>query len=285
MVPQSAYAAPDAGSLQNQIDRERETVPPSFTYQNKNKTGVSDKPLTGKTFVVKEFFFEGNTLLTNEELNVATSFCRNKEVDFDHLKACSTMITEAYQAEGWVAKAVMPPQDIIDGKVNVKVIEAKFGRPVIAGKHAERVSDEQIQSIFDFHQKSLDLLNMNALDRALLLADDLPGVGVSGDLDQGSDDGLTNIVLKLADEPFFSGNTSLDNQGSIQTGINRFNGSLNFNSPLGLGDLLTLSVMASDGNRYLRVEDTLPIGSSGLRFGMNASGLTYCSLPLNTDNL
>jgi len=42
-----------------------------------------------------------------------------------------------------------------------------------------------------------------------------------------------------------------------------------------LGDLLTLSVMASDGNRYLRVEDTLPIGSSGLRFGMNASGLTY----------
>ena len=270
-----SYAAPDAGSLQQQMERERQSVMPNLFPSEKEKGASPEKPLSGKSFIVREFLFEGNTLLSSEQLSAALLPCIGKPVDFERLKACSALVTEAYEAVGRVAKAVIPPQDIIDNKVKIIVIEAHFGEVVIIGDHAKRISDKQFLGIFKAHQEAGKPVNMFELDRAMLLADDIAGVHVSGDLDQGSQEGLTNLVLKLVDEPFIAGNASVDNQGSIQTGFNRANGSLNLNSPSRIGDLLSFNTMVSEGNRYLRIEETFPIGFSGLRVGMNTSVLNY----------
>ena len=216
-----SYAAPDAGSLQQQMERERQSVMPNLFPSEKEKGASPEKPLSGKSFIVREFLFEGNTLLSSEQLSAALLPCIGKPVDFERLKACSALVTEAYEAVGRVAKAVIPPQDIIDNKVKIIVIEAHFGEVVIIGDHAKRVSDKQFLGIFKAHQEAGKPVNMFELDRAMLLADDIAGVHVSGDLDQGSQEGLTNLVLKLVDEPFIAGNASVDNQGSIQTGFNR----------------------------------------------------------------
>jgi hemolysin activation/secretion protein len=268
-------AAPDAGSLQQEILREREAVPGAKAAPKEEKRVVPEKPMTGQRFIVREFVFEGNTLLTGEQLTQALAACLGTEVDFDRLKACAALVTERYQSSGWVAKSVLPEQDVIDGKVKIVVIEAKFGTYVFPARSAARVSKAQLQGIFDAQQKSGELLSMEKLDRALLLADDLPGVGVTANLDQGAEDGSTNMVIQLADEPLVSGNASIDNHGSLSTGTRRLNASLNTNSPLEMGDLFTLSVMRSDGNRYLRMEETLPLGYHGLRVGINTSYLSY----------
>jgi hemolysin activation/secretion protein len=267
-------ATPDAGSLQQEILRNRET-PPTGNPNKNTSPKLPEAPLTGKSFLLKELVFEGNTLLSNELLTRALSPCLNQELDFERLKSCAALVTETYQAAGWIAKAILPEQDIRDGRVSIKVIEAKFGSYVFTGQDASRVSKEQLKRVLDAHQQSGDMLNMKNVDRALLLADDIPGVGVTGNLDQGAQDGLTNVIIQLADEPLFSGNASVDNHGSISSGSNRFNASLNANSPLRLGDLLTLNSMISAGNRYARAEQTFPLGSRGLRFGVNASYLNY----------
>ena len=265
---------PDAGSLQQEILRNREAAPIGGPAKN-TAPKLTDTPLTGKSFVVREFVFEGNTLIPSADLARALSPCVEKEVDFERLKACAALVTETYQAGGWIAKAVLPEQDIQNGRVTINVIEAKFGSYVFSGEEAARVNKEQLKRILDAYQRPGDMLNMKNVDRALLLADDVPGVGVTGNLDQGAKDGLTNVIIQLADEPLFSGNTSVDNHGSISSGSNRFNASLNANSPLRLGDLLTLNSMFSAGNRYARAEHTFPLGSRGLRFGVNASSLQY----------
>jgi hemolysin activation/secretion protein len=267
-------ATPDAGSLQQEILRNREAAPIGGPAKN-TAPKLTDTPLTGKSFVVREFVFEGNTLISSADLARALSPCVEKEVDFERLKACAALVTETYQSGGWIAKAVLPEQDIQNGRVTINVIEAKFGSYVFSGQEAARVNKEQLKRILDVYQKPGDMLNMKNVDRALLLADDVPGVGVTGNLDQGAKDGLTNVIIQLADEPLFSGNTSVDNHGSISSGSNRFNASLNANSPLRLGDLLTLNSMFSAGNRYARAEHTFPLGSRGLRFGVNASSLQY----------
>ena len=236
---------------------------------------VPEKPMTGQRFIVREFLFEGNTLLTLEELTRALVPCLGKEVDLDRLKACAALVTERYQSSGWVAKAVLPEQDVIDGKVKIVIIEAKFGEYVFPRRSASRISKAQMQGIFEAQQKPGELLSMEKLDRALLLADDLPGVGVTANLDQGAGDGTTNMVIQLADEPLISGNASVDNHGSLSTGTQRINASLNANSPLEMGDLFSMYVMRTAGNRYLRMEETLPLGYHGLRVGINASFLTY----------
>lgn len=268
-------ATPDAGSLQQEVLRNREATPIGSTIDKNTKPSFSDFPLSGKSFIVREFIFKGNTLLSNAQLLRSLSPCLNQEVDFAKLKACAALVTEAYQAAGWIAKSVLPEQDIQEGRVTINVIEAKFGNYIFSGQEASRVSKAQLQGILDSYQKSGDLLDMNKVDRALLLADDIPGVGLTGNLDQGSEDGLTNLIIQLADEPLISGNTSVDNHGSISSGSNRLNASLNVNSPLRLGDLLTLNSMFSAGNRYVRAEQTFPVGSSGLRFGVNTSYLHY----------
>jgi len=268
-------ATPDAGSLQQEVLRNREVTPIGNAADKNSKPRLSETPLSGKSFVVREFIFKGNTLLSNSQLLLSLSPCLNQEVDFAKLKACAALVTETYQAAGWIAKSVLPEQDIQDGRVTINVIEAKFGNYIFSGQEASRVSKAQLQAVLGAYQKSGDMLNMTNVDRALLLADDIPGVGVTGNLDQGSEDGLTNLIIQLADEPLISGNTSVDNFGSISSGINRVNASLNANSPLRLGDLLTLNSMFSAGNRYARVEQTFPIGSSGLRVGVNSSYLHY----------
>ncbi len=272
-----SFAAPDAGSIQQQIERERDSTQafPRSTIVEKEKPQLANKPLIGPTFTVREFIFEGNTLLGSDQLSSSLATCLNREIDFQGLKSCGVLVTEEYQSLGWVAKAVIPPQDVIDGKVVVKIIEARFGGVTIVGPLPQRVRDTHLLKIFDNYQKTDDLLNMNELDRALLLADDLPGVGVTGNLDQGETDGLTNLVLQLADEPLVTGNASLDNFGSTSTGLNRANANFIVNSPLRIGDLLNINTMASQGTRYIRVEETVPVGYSGLRVGVNASHLQY----------
>ena len=268
-----AAAAPDAGSVQQEILRDRE--PAARPVVRGSKPVVPERPLSGSRFTVREFVFEGNTLITGEQLSVALASCLNKEVDFERLRACAALVTEKYQSLGWVAKAVLPPQDIKDGTVAIKVIEARFGSYVFTGKPASRVSRAQLQQLLDVHQTPGELLNMGRIDRGLLLADDLPGVGVSASLVQGAQDSSTNVVIELADEPLVAGNGSLDNFGSLSTGSSRFNASLNLNSPLKIGDLFSLSAMASAGNRYQRMEETWPLGHQGFRVGLNASYLTY----------
>lgn len=268
-------AAPDAGSLQQEILREREVAPGPKALPKDGKGLVPEKPMTGQRFIVREFLFDGNTLLTREQLTQALAPCLGTEVDFDRLKACAALVTERYQSSGWVAKAVLPEQDVIDGKVKVVVIEAKFGLYVFPVLGATRISKAQLQAVFEAQQKPGEMLSMEKLDRALLLADDLPGVGVTANLDQGAEDGTTNMVIQLADEPLISGNASVDNHGSLSTGSQRINASLNANSPLEMGDLFSMYVMRSAGNRYLRMEETLPLGYHGFRVGINASFLSY----------
>jgi hemolysin activation/secretion protein len=271
----AAAAAPDAGSVQQEIMRSRATGPAAEASFKTDAPQVIEKPLTGKTFVVREFAFEGNTLLSSGQLALALSSCLNKEVDFERLKACAALVTDSYQSAGRIAKAVLPEQDVLDGKITIRVIESRFGNYIFTGQSAARVSNGQLQKIFYSNQKPGELLDMTQLDRALLLADDLPGVGVSGNLEKGSQEGFTDLVLQLADEPLVSGNVSMDNNGSVSTGANRLNLSLNGNSPLKMGDYLSVMAMASAGTRFVRVEETMPLGSSGLRVGFNTSYLNY----------
>ena len=103
-----AAAAPDAGSVQQEILRDRE--PAARPAVRGSKPVAPEKPLSGSRFTVREFVFEGNTLITGEQLSLALASCLNKEVDFERLRACAALVTEKYQSLGWVAKAVLPPQ-------------------------------------------------------------------------------------------------------------------------------------------------------------------------------
>ena len=82
-------------------------------------------------------------------------------------------------------------------------------------------------------------LNADAIDRALRIVQDLPGVNARGNLAAGRNDGEIDLVVRLSSRPLWAGEAGLDNTGSRSTAAWRLTGTAYPNSPLRLGDQAT----------------------------------------------
>ena len=114
-----------------------------------------------------------------------------------------------------------------------------------------------------------------AVDRALLLLDDLPGVIVSGNLQAGTSPHETDMALSVIDEPLLRGDIGADNNGSLPTGASRVTLNASLNSPLQSGDQLALNAIRTQGSEYTRLAYSLPVGNDGWRAQLRGSGLNY----------
>ena len=278
-----AQTPPDAGALQQQIERERQQQLPKRIAPDKPAAPAAMKPTAGVAITVRQFRFAGNTLLTAEQLAPAVAAFLNRPLDFNQLQAAAAAVAEAYRAAGWVVNAYLPQQDIKDGVVTIQIIEAVFGKLKMEGALSQRVAPSQVEALFAAQQANGVSLNADALDRGLLLADDLPGITVAGSLAAGSNAGETDLILKMADEPLVIGEVAIDNTGSRSTGEDRFTANLSLTSPLGFGDLLTGNLIHTRGSDYLRLGYTVPVGNDGWRVGLNISGLRYKLITLDPD--
>jgi hemolysin activation/secretion protein len=270
-----AQTAPDAGALQQQIDREHQQNLPKRIAPEKPAAPAAMKPAAGVSVTVRQFRFSGNTLLTAEQLAPAVADFLNRPLDFSQLNAAAAAVAEVYRAAGWVVRAYLPQQDIKDGTVVIQIVEAVFGKLRFEGNEPARLKLPQAIAVFSAQQEPGAPLNADALDRALLIADDLPGVAVAGSLVAGASERETDLVLKLADEPLIVGEAAIDNTGSRSTGSDRLTANISLNSPFGIGDLLTANAIHTQGSDYLRLSYTLPVGSNGWRVGANTSHLAY----------
>jgi hemolysin activation/secretion protein len=270
-----AQTPPDAGALQQQIERERKPVLPHKATSERPAEPGALAPQTGIIVTVKSFRFAGNTLLSNEQLAPVVADYLNRPLDYAQLQAAAAAVANAYREAGWIVRAYLPRQDVTEGTVTIQIVEAVFGGVHIEGDVPRHITREQILRTLEAQQKTGEPLSAEALDRALLLADDLPGVTVSGSLREGAKERETELVVKLGDEPLIVGEAALDNTGDRATGAGRLTANLNLNSPAGFGDLGTASVIHAQGSDYARLGYTFPVGPDGWRIGANASALNY----------
>lgn len=113
LVASSAMAQtpPDAGALQQQIDRERQQQMPKRIAPEKPAAPAAMKPAAGVSVTVRQFRFSGNTLLTAEQLAPAVADFLNRPLDFSQLNAAVAAVAEVYRAAGWIVNAYLPQQD------------------------------------------------------------------------------------------------------------------------------------------------------------------------------
>ena len=272
----SAYAqtTPDAGALRQQIERQ---IPQALPGEKKPLTALPPeyKPAPGLTLTVKQFRFDGNTLLTAEQLAPVLVSFLNRPLDFAGLQQATAAVSEAYRAAGWLVRVYLPRQDITDGIVTLQIVEGIFGKTRLEGVPPSRLTAGRAEATIAAAQPAGQPLNANALDRAMLLLDDLPGVAVSGNLAAGSGQAETDLVLQMTDEQLLSGEAGLDNTGSRATGSERITANAFLTSPLKLGDQLAANLIHRQGSDYARLAYTLPVGHDGLRIGVNTSRLDY----------
>jgi len=270
-----AQTVPDAGVLRQQIENERPLPLPAPLAPLKDHEPGAKKDSSGPVVKVWEFRFSGNTLLSAAQLEDAVRDYVGRELRFDELQRAAEAVAARYREAGWVVHCFLPRQDVTDGVVTIQVIEARFGGAVLDGEAPQRLDEAHWRAIIAAAQPKGAYLSAKALDRALLLLDDMPGVAASGSLVGGKEAGQTDLLVKLVDEPLFTGSLGYDNAGSRSTGENRYTGNLSVNSPFRFGDRLSANLIHTEGNDYGRLAYSVPVGSQGLRVGANVSNLEY----------
>lgn len=269
-----AQALPDAGTLLQQIEKERPVSVPK-TGPAPVAPAASAATVSGPTVTVATFRFTGNTLLGNDVLANSVAGFLNRPLDFAELQHAVGAVAEVYRKAGWIVRADLPAQDIQGGIVTIQIVEAVLGAVRVEGEPPRRIDPRRLQAIVEGAQPKGAPLNGDALDRALLLINDVPGVRGKASLTQGQGNNETDLLLSFAEPPLVQGEIVVDNTGPRSTGAQRLGGTVVLDSPLHWGDQWRTQLVHSEGSDYLRLGFALPIGSGGWRMGASVSGLHY----------
>ena len=276
-----AQTPPSAGSLLQQIEQGRSLALPKARPAEIAPAPPELKALPGPTVIVKSFRFAGNRLLSQAQLAPAVQAFLHRPLSFAELQEAAVAVAQAYRQAGWIVRTYLPRQKIETGEVTIQIVEAAFGGTQLEGHPDTRIAPERLVRRVEAAQATGAPLNSNAVDRALLLLEDLPGVAVQGNLKAGPGEGETSLLLKVTDKPLASGDASVDNGGSRSTGAEKLMVNLTLASPARLGDQATVSVMHTEGSDYGRLGYTLPAGADGWRIGANASWLKYAVIGMD----
>lgn len=270
-----AQATPDAGTLQRQIESGLKAAP-SPVPQTAAKAPRTLAPAAegAATLSVSSFAFEGNTRLSAEQLAGIVAPYQGAMYDLNQLRQIADIVSDAYREAGWLVRVSLPKQEIKDGVVKFQITEATFGKVIVQGVQS-RLSLAALQAMVEAAQAPNEPVQVQRVDRALLLLDDIPGLNVAGNFTEGDQAGQTNLLLGVTDRADFNGDVSLDNTGSRSTGIERVMANLRVHSPLHLGDQLQVTALKTQGSDFERLGWTVPVGHDGLRAGLHTSRLAY----------
>lgn len=265
----------DAGAIRNQIERNLPT--PALPEVSPKPVAKTPKPSeeNSEKIVVSRFRFVGNTLLSDRALARSVELYVNRPVDFNELQNAAAMAALAYRDKGYVATVSIPRQEIEGGVVTLKVVESKYAGASIDGSSNGRINSELILARVEKAMSLEPAVNVNVLDRALLLINDLPGASVQGGLAAGDNEGDTRVVLQSSDKPVITGALNIDSYGALTTGPERMLFDAALNSPSGRGEQYTMGLLATHGVRYGRLGISVPVGLYGTRMGMNGSYMDY----------
>ena len=227
------------------------------------------KPDTAK-IAVNRLALTGASSYSEARLLALTGFVPGSSLSLTELQGMATRITSFYRQNGYfVAQAYLPAQDINNGLVTIAIIEGHYGQIVL--NNQSRVSNDLALALLS-PLKTGDTVAAAPLESQLLLLSDLPGVMVSSTLVPGATLGTSNLQVDLKPGRAISGSVDADNAGNRYTGANRIGATINFNEPLGNGDVATLRALTSgSGLSYLR-------GSYQMQFGKATAGVAYSAL-------
>jgi hemolysin activation/secretion protein len=269
---------PDAGSLRQQIEGNRAIELPKRLLPD-SSAGAQPlaQPLQGPVLPIQRFRFSGNTLLTQADFEPLLAQFAAQPMDLQRLRDVLTaQVAELYRSKGWVVYvSLQEPVTPQTEEAVFNIIEARLGQIAFEGPEPSRVSKDLVLEFFQYQLGGQERLNNRQVDRALLLARDLPGVSVGARQSAGQTPGSTDVVVSALDKPAYGGDVTLDNTGSRSTGAQRLAANLEWRSPSGRGDALATYLAHTEGSNYARLGYTMPVGRDGLRLGTHVSQLRY----------
>lgn len=174
--------------------------------------------------MIREIEFSGNKVIDTETLQAAAKDYRGRELTLKEMGELVDRITITYQERGYIlARAYLPKQDISDGVLQIAVMEGNIGKIEVAGKTHY---DEKLVKKYFESQLSEGVVKESALEKGLLLANDLPDLKTNVVLRKGEKAGDVDVVVNTEDSSRLTLGVEIgfdyNNFGSELTSRNRY---------------------------------------------------------------
>jgi len=226
------------------------------------------KPL----FVLRRVALTGAVAIPRERLATAYQPYLGKKVSQADLNAMATAVGDVYRAAGFhLSRAIVPPQDIQDGRIRLQVVEGAITEVALKGEGAEQFGIRPMLASVVAERPA----HFATLERQLLLINGRPGVRIEDTAleEIGTVTGRFRLTVFLKTWHFFT-SFGLDNLGSSAVGPWQSYESAAFNSYFAAGDSLVVNLSTTPADprqlAFGRVAYDVPVGTDGARVG--ASG-------------
>ena len=223
---------------------------------------------------MQRFDIGGNTVFSTDLLQAQVAGYLGKPLSLAEIYKIADVLTNYYQSRGYsIARATIPQQKLENGALRIEIIEGRIGKVTVEGNTRTRSDVILYQSRA---VKAGDPYTDEAMDRAVLLVNDLPGLQAQAVLQPGSAFGTADVVYKAGEQPY-DGEISADDYGRTSTGRMRLSASVDVNSPTGSGDRLTAAVTHAEHNllNFGSLVYSLPLGPDGGRVSAGYNEADY----------
>ncbi len=270
---------PSAGQL---LQETRPIAPPTLPSQTPPR--LIDAPVRptvsmpeGAAVTVSEFRITGATSYAAETLAALVRPWLGKRLDIRGLNEAAGALTRHYQANGHLLSyAYLPAQRVADGVIELAVLEGKLEGVQIVTAQDVRLRDEVVQAHTDPLLAPGPLLQP-AVERQLLLLNDIPGVAARAAFTPGANTGGAEMVVSVAEDEPLQLRADFNNHGGKSTGEYRAGLTLQFRDLFGWGDSSTARGVVSDKGSLVTgsLNTSVPLGGQGWRAGASLSRLKY----------
>jgi hemolysin activation/secretion protein len=278
MAPCSLEAAElDAGTIMRDLGDQLQKIPETPKgplIAPRDSASVVSTPGASR-IMVNRIRITGATMYSEAGLGSELTGYTGRELTVDELHDAAQRLESFYARKGYFVRALIPEQDVRSGEVEIQVIESRLGKVSVEKSDGVRLSAERAKSYVTSSQKQGNRMKIKNFERGLLLLQQLPGVRSSAAVHRGDQPGSSDVQVTLEKVPLVSGTAGIDNHGGIATGERRGSVSVNVNSPLKIGDQMSVKGLYTEGISYGRVQYMVPLGYHGIRAGLYLSTLDY----------
>jgi len=252
--------------LEDRVRREQlKKADPSLPTLSQEAVIGDTRPL----FVLKKVRVDFGQIVKLDGIAQTYHAYLGRRVSVADLSKIAHKITEIYRSAGYfLTRAIVPPQDVENGQITVRVIPGSIVRVSIKGDKTHRIDFKPYIDRLVAHAPS----KMADFERQLLLMNDVYGLAIKDttlkELGVGSGRFVLTVTVEFTERNFFA---SLDNRGTKDVGRLQALAYATQNSLTGVGDSLTLAGSTIPDTpreyKFVRLAYQRPIGATGLKTG------------------
>lgn len=242
---------------------------PEFQAGN---TGTEEAP----AFYVRRIELTGFSLPDERgELAALLEEYTRRSVKTEEFSALTARLTAYAKSCGYpVAQAVIPPQEVKAGVLEIRMYVASYDEVKLASNTTD-VADSVLEGYLH-KMKTGETMTDRTLEAAVNNLNDLPGVTARAVLRPGSVPGTTAVDIEAARRPVWNNYVFVDNGGGYYSGRYRYGFNTEINNPGHQGDKIVLSgTWSSHDVENYAARYELPVGRDGTRLGVAYSRSEY----------